>query len=599
MDKITILDAGGQYTHLIARKVREQGVYSEIRPIDTPAEALRDSRGLIISGGPSSVYDPGSPRVDEGVFALGVPVLGICYGHQLMAHMLRGEVRPSQDREYGMATLEVRAADSLFQGLEAREPIWMSHGDRVLAPPAGFRVLASTAGCEVAAMGDAARGLFGVQFHPEVTHTRRGREILANFLFRVCDCRKSWAAADRVPQLLEQVRRAAAGRRVFFFVSGGVDSTVAFTLCVQALGPERVHGAFIDTGFMRQDEGAEIGAAFGALGYDLEIVDARRQFRRALGGVVDPEEKRRGIGDLFIAMQNDAIERLGWGGGWVLGQGTIYPDTIESGGTANAAKIKTHHNRVSLVEEMIRQERILEPISELYKDEVREVARALGLPAALVERHPFPGPGLAIRCLCSAGEEPAAAPPAGDAAARAAAQHGFQALLVPLRSVGVQGDGRTYAHPTLLWGGPASHERLAAVSTAITNTSRVSNRVTYLLDCRVPEGERRWRVRPALLTEERIAALQKADAVVRHWLEEEGLHGAVWQFPVVLVPLAAGDGETIVLRPVESVDGMTAQYAPLDFAALSRLTKRLLEFPLIDAVVLDVSNKPPATIEWE
>ncbi len=601
MDKISILDAGGQYTHLIARKVRELGVYSEIVPMETAPEALAASKGVIISGGPSSVYDGGSPTVDERVFSLGVPVLGICYGHQLMAHLLRGNVRKGETREYGMATLEVKADDSLFQGLEPREPIWMSHGDRVLAPPAGFRVLASTTDCEVAAMGEPQRRLYGVQFHPEVTHTRHGREILANFLFRVCRCRKSWAAADRIAELEEKIRRAVAGRKVFFFVSGGVDSTVAFTLAVQALDRERVHGAYIDTGFMRKNESREISEAFRRLGYDVEIVDARGRFFDALAGVVDPEEKRRRIGDLFITIQDDAIGKLGWDQNWVLGQGTIYPDTIESGGTAKAAKIKTHHNRVGRVEEMIRAGRLVEPIAELYKDEVREVGRRLGLPDTLIERHPFPGPGLAIRCLCVATEQPAAAPPAGDAAATVAAEHGFGALLLPLRSVGVQGDDRTYAHPTMLLDGQEcpSYERLTAASTAITNASRVSNRVTYLLDCRLPEGSRRWGVRPALLTEERIALLQEADARVRQWLVEENLTQTVWQFPVVLLPLAAGQGETIVLRPVESVDGMTAQYARLDFSALTRLTPRLLELPGVEAVLLDVSNKPPATIEWE
>ncbi len=345
MDKISILDAGGQYTHLIARKVRELGVLSEILPIETPPEALAGSLGVIISGGPSSVYDPGSPTVEERLFTLGVPVLGICYGHQLMAHLLRGHVRKSENREYGMATLALRETGELFEGLEAHQPIWMSHGDLVLQPPPGFRTLASTPDCEVAAMGDPARGLFGVQFHPEVTHTRRGREILANFLFRVCRCRKARAAADRIPELVEQVRRAAAGRKVFFFASGGVDSTVAFTLAVRALGPGRVHGAYIDTGFMRQGESEEIGAAFRALGYDIEMADARRRFREALAGVVDPEEKRRRIGDLFVAIQDEAIARLGWENGgqdWLLGQGTIYPDTIESGGGASGWPADSH-----------------------------------------------------------------------------------------------------------------------------------------------------------------------------------------------------------------------------------------------------------------
>jgi GMP synthase (glutamine-hydrolysing) len=590
MDRISILDAGGQYTHLIARKVRELGVYSEILPIETPAEKLSASRGVIVSGGPASVYDAGSPQAARGLFDLGVPVLGICYGHQLMAFALQGEVQPSEHREYGMATLEVRHRGAILEGLADREPIWMSHGDLVRKAPPGFQVLAATSACEVAAMGDPLRALYGVQFHPEVSHTPRGQQILSNFAFRICQCEKSWSAGDRIPQLEEQIRETVGERRVFFFVSGGVDSTVAYTLARRALRPERVHGAFIDTGFMRQGEAEEIRSAFAALDCPLEIMDARERFYGAVAGVADPEQKRERIGAAFIEVQDEAICRLGWGDDWVLGQGTIYPDTIESGGTAKAAKIKTHHNRVGKVRELVEQGRVVEPIAELYKDEVRQVARRLELPAALVDRHPFPGPGLAIRCLCSGEEE--SAQPAPDAG-------GYHALLLPVRSVGVQGDFRTYARPAMLWGGEAHHDTLAAASAAITNTTRASNRVVYLLASGVPEKQWRWRSRKAAVTAERVATLQDADARVRRWLRHENLYHAMWQFPVVLVPAGPAGGESIVLRPVESTDGMTARYAPLDFAALRRLTPRLLEVPGVEAVLLDVSNKPPATIEWE
>jgi GMP synthase (glutamine-hydrolysing) len=592
MDKIIVLDCGGQYTHLIARKVRDLGVYSEILPVDSPAAALRGAKGFIISGGPSSVYDLGCPQIKLDAFDLGLPALGICYGHQLMAQVLNGAVRPGDHREFGAAEIDVLDDSGLLQGLHAHESVWMSHGDLVMEPPPGFRALASTPGCQIAAMGDDARHLYGVQFHVEVTHTPSGRRILSNFVHEICGCGREWSAGERVATLEEQVRQAAGARRVFFFVSGGVDSAVAFTLATRALGKERVHGAYIDTGFMRKGETREIGAAFLALGYDLEIVDAGDQFFKALEGVSEPEAKRQIIGDMFIAVQDQAITRLGWGDDWVLGQGTIYPDTIESGGTKQSAKIKTHHNRVGKVGEMIRAGRILEPISELYKDEVREVGRKLELPRELIERHPFPGPGLAIRCLCCTEESVAEGLPAIG---------GYAATRLPLRSVGVQGDFRSYAHPTLLWGGLRDHAALSEVSGQITNTQRESNRVTYLLGCRVSQSARSWRVHPAYLTRQRVALLQEADGRVRQWLHEEKLMDAVWQFPVVLLPLAAGkgSGETIVLRPVESEDGMTAHVAPLDFAALDRLTARLLELPLLDAVLLDISHKPPATIEWE
>jgi GMP synthase (glutamine-hydrolysing) len=592
MDKIVVLDCGGQYTHLIARKVRDLGVYSEILPVDCPPAALRGAKGFIISGGPASVYDAGSPQIQPDTFALGLPALGICYGHQLMAHVLNGAVQPGDRREFGATEIEVLDSSTVLHGLAPREPVWMSHGDLVLEPPAGFRVLASTHGCPIAAMGDDARRFYGVQFHVEVTHTPHGRQILSNFLHEICGCGQEWSAGERVATIEEQVRRVAGQRNVFFFVSGGVDSTVAFTLATRALGRERVHGAYIDTGFMRQGETQEIAAAFRGLGYDLEIIDASDQFFKALEGVAEPEAKRQIIGDMFITVQDQAITRLGWGDDWVLGQGTIYPDTIESGGTKSSAKIKTHHNRVGKVAEMILAGRILEPISELYKDEVREVGRKLELPRELIERHPFPGPGLAIRTLCCTEE--------GVAEALAPIES-YCATRLPLRSVGVQGDHRSYAHPTLLWGGLRVHSVLSDVSSQITNTQRESNRVTYLLGCRVPQSSRSWRSHPALLTRERVALLQQADGRVRQWLRDENLTAAVWQFPVVLLPLAAGSGtgETIVLRPVESEDGMTAHVAPLGFAALDRLTEQLLQISGIDAVLLDISHKPPATIEWE
>ncbi len=584
MDKIVVLDCGGQYTHLIARKVRECGVYSEILPVDCPPEALRGAKGFIISGGPSSVYDAGSPQIQSGCFTLGIPALGICYGHQLMAHALHGDVQPGDHREFGPAEIEVLDSSRLTKGLSAHEPVWMSHGDLVREPPAGFRVLASTPGCRVAAMGDDARRFYSVQFHVEVTHTPHGKAILQNFVHEICGCSSDWSAGERVAALEEHVRKAAGNRRVFFFVSGGVDSTVAFTLVTRALGRERVHGAYIDTGFMRQGETREIAAAFGALGVDLEVIDASEQFFRALDGVAEPEAKRKIIGEMFITVQDQAIARLGWDDNWVLGQGTIYPDTIESGGTKQSAKIKTHHNRVGKVEEMIAAGRVLEPIAELYKDEVREVGRKLELPTELIARHPFPGPGLAIRCLCST-EDGASTP--------APPVNGYDAARLPIKSVGVQGDFRSYKQPTLLSGGRRDHAALSEVSGLVTNTQRESNRVTYLL-----AGPAPTRAHRAFLTRERIALLQEADARVRQWLRDEKLSTAVWQFPVVLLPIGNG-GETIVLRPVESEDGMTAHVAPLPFDALDRLTARLLDLSAVDAVLLDISHKPPATIEWE
>ncbi len=597
MDKIAVLDSGGQYCHLIARKVRELGVYAEILPLDVAPRKLSSYRGVIISGGPSSVFDPGAPQPQAGLFGLKRPVLGICYGHQLMAQHLKGTVEPGATHEFGRADLRVKRKDSLFAGLGRRERVWMSHGDQVSRLPAGFEILADTRECEVAAMGDLERKFFGLQFHPEVIHTAHGSAMLRNFLVEVCGCRKDWHPEDRVGQLVKRIRRTVRGRRVLFFLSGGVDSTVAYTLTVKALGPELVHGIYVDTGFMRADETAEIQQAFGRLNLGkLEVASAGRRFFTALRGVVDPEQKRRIIGRLFVEVQDHILERGEFAGhDWMLGQGTIYPDTIESGGTSHAAVIKTHHNRVERITELIEEGRLLEPLAEFYKDEVRHLGRALGLPRALIERHPFPGPGLAIRCLCSA----QAARPLADAAIDAVAKSaGYRAFLVPLLSVGVQGDSRSYAQLTVLHGGDLDYRLLLPAATRITNQFRRTNRVVLALE---PKRWRPsdWRIKRASLTKKRVTLLQQADKIVTAFLRHERLYDRVWQCPVVLLPLTRQGGETIAARPITSVDGMTAEVAHLPPAKVATLAKQLRSLPGVEAVLFDVSHKPPSTIEWE
>jgi GMP synthase (glutamine-hydrolysing) len=597
MDKIAVLDSGGQYCHLIARKVRELGVYAEILPLDVAPRKLAGYRGVIISGGPSSVFEPNSPHPDRGLFAIPKPILGICYGHHLMAHHLDGKVEPGKTHEFGRADLQIRVPNSLFDGLARRQRVWMSHGDSVAKLPTGFQVLADTAECDVASMGDLARKYYGLQFHPEVMHTAHGSEILRNFLARVCGCGMDWHPQDRVAQLVETIREATRGRRVLFFLSGGVDSTVAYALTVRALGPHQVHGIYVDTGFMRDGETEEIQAAFARLDLGrLEVVEAAPQFFAALRGVVEPEEKRRIIGRLFVEVQDRILESEEFSGhDWMLGQGTIYPDTIESGGTSNAAVIKTHHNRVERITELIREGRVLEPLAEFYKDEVRVLGRALGLPRKLVERHPFPGPALAIRCLCAAKSARAHADEEIDAAARAA---GYRAFLLPVRSVGVQGDSRSYAELTVLHGGGLDYRKLLPAATRITNQYRRTNRVALAL---APKRWRpqEWKTHRASLTRKRVALLQQADRVVTAFLRENGLYQRVWQCPVVLVPLGRTGGETIVVRPITSVDGMTAQVAQLPPAKVEALAKKIKALPGVDAVLYDVSHKPPSTIEWE
>ncbi len=573
--QIIVLDAGGQYCHLIARKVREFGIYAEIRPSETYAGEISAARGLIISGGPSSVYDPASPTVDPAIFTSGQPVLGICYGQQLMAHLLGGTVTKGDRGEYGLATLDLDlTADPLFAGLGGPQQIWMSHRDVVTEVPQGFSVVGRTATCAVAAVAAPERKLYGVQFHPEVVHTSRGRDLLHNFLFRICGCTPDWDPSHRLPLLEQEIRDYAGGRKVFFFVSGGVDSTVAFALCQRALGEERVRGVYVDTGFMRAGETEFVARMPG-----ITVEHAGQRFFRALAGITDPEQKRHAIGEEFVLVQEEVIEaRRLLDEEWILGQGTIYPDTIESGGTAKSSVIKTHHNRVAGIRKLLAAGRVLEPLKSLYKDEVRAVGRELGLPAELLDRHPFPGPGLAIRCLCCDTDAPVLETADG--------------WIIPVHSVGVQGDERSYA-PVL------AIDRLDhRAGTELINRLRGVNRVMAIVDSHQPI--RAMQVQACALVPERIERLRTADAIVRRLCQRSGYDQQVWQFPVILIPLGTIDRpDSIVLRPVESVDGMTAQSALMPASLLTEISSELLAQPGICAIFYDLTHKPPGTIEWE
>jgi GMP synthase (glutamine-hydrolysing) len=582
---VVVLDAGGQYCHLITRKIRELGVYAEIRPSETPAAELAGARGLVISGGPASVYEPDSPAVDPGIFRAGAGVLGICYGHQLMARHLGGAVEKGEAGEYGLAWLVPTAGSGLLEGIGGRQQVWMSHRDRVTRVPAGFEILGSTGACRIAAMGDAGRRLYGVQFHPEVVHTGCGPRLLANFLYQVCGCERDWSPRGQAARIEEEIRETAAGRSVFFFVSGGVDSTVALTLCLRALGPERVRALYVDTGLMREGETEFVRESFESLGPGVFAVeDARERFMAALDGVADPERKRNVIGEMFVTVQQEMLESGHYlDGEWILGQGTIYPDTIESGGTDKADLIKTHHNRVAGIQRLIEEGRLVEPLHLLYKDEVREAGRELGLSPALLSRHPFPGPGLAIRCLCAERAE-----------TMTRLEDGW---LAPLHSVGVQGDARSYRAVLLLEQDqhtPGIHERAARLVNQIAGI----NRVAALAASRAPLGE--LSIRPAFITEPRLQTLRRADAVVRRLCRESGFEHEVWQFPVVLVPLGTGHlPDSIVLRPVHSVDGMTAQSVVMPSRLHEEMSWELLGIDGVCAVFYDLTHKPPGTIEWE
>ena len=594
MNQIVILNAGGQYCHLIARRIRELGVHAVVADIDQPAHAFAGARGIIISGGPASVTEPTSPAVDRGIYALALPILGICYGHQLLAKDLDGRVSPGVMKEYGHSSFH--AADGrLFRGISARPlTVWMNHGDTVVEVPPGFAVVGATEDCKVAAMEDPTRSIFGVQFHPEVVHTEHGTDILKNFVFDVCGSTPDWDPRSRVDQVIEQIRTTAGDRKVFFLISGGVDSTVAFYLCYRALGPRRVLGLYVDTGFMREGDAEAIEHLVREAGQDaIHVADRSADFLTALAGVTNPETKRAIIGDAFLTVQEDEFAKLGLRDEeWLLGQGTIYPDTIESGGARHSAKIKTHHNRVAKIQALIEQGKVIEPLVEFYKDEVRVLGEQLGLPHEVVYRHPFPGPGLAVRCLCADGVAPVESVPSPLPAGR-------RGWIVPVRTVGVQGDERSYAQ-LLAVDGFTAPSLAGAFGRGFTNEYKAVNRVAMITFTRRHGDFAGLSIHPATLTRERIALLRAADHIVTQIVRKHGLYDAIWQFPVALLPLGYHPGgETIILRPVNSRDGMTADFAKLPAAVTEDITASLRRLDRVDAVLYDVTNKPPATIELE
>jgi GMP synthase (glutamine-hydrolysing) len=499
---VVILDFGGQYTQLIARRIRECNVYCEIVPFDTPLEEItrRSPKGIVFSGGPASVYEDGAPRVDPGVYAKGIPILGICYGTQLMAYQLGGVVKPGESREYGRTNLEVLDNSGLFKGLGGCLVGWMSHGDLVEAVPAGFTVTARTSSTPVAAMEDRARGLYGVQFHPEVVHTPWGTDLLRNFLYGACGLAGSWTPASFIETAIREVRREVGSDRVICGVSGGIDSACVAALVHKAIG-DQLTCIFVNHGLLRLNEAEKVRETFeGHFGMKLVYADAEERFLSRLKGVIDPEQKRKIIGEEFVRVFEEHASKIE--GARFLAQGTLYPDVIESG-TKNAAVIKSHHNVGGLPEDM--NLRVLEPVRYLFKDEVRAVAAELGLPEDMVWRQPFPGPGLAIRIVGEVTKQRLETLRHADdivvAEIKKAGLYrelwmGF-AILAPIRSVGVMGDQRTYAD-TIVVRAVTSQDAMTAdwarlpydvlerISNRIINEVSGINRVVYDISSKPP-----------------------------------------------------------------------------------------------------------------
>ncbi len=597
MDTIAVIDFGGQHTHLIANRMRRSGVYSEIVQPDCETSQFTKYSGIIFSGGPHSVLDQDGPTITPEVLALNIPVLGLCYGHQLIAKLLGGTVSRGKKREYGIAELTISSDSQLGATLSQKQQIWMSHGDAVEKLPEGFVVIGSTPDCPCAAIGDPERKIFGLQFHPEVTDTPNGMTILSNFL-DLCNCDRAWNPDIFLQQISQETKKKCADKNVFLLVSGGVDSTVAFTLLNKTLGSDRVLGLHIDNGLMRYNESEDVISYMKKNGFDnLNIFNASDDFLTALTGVFDPEKKRRIIGDQFITVKERAQKNLGLNvEEWLMAQGTIYPDTIESAGTKHADKIKTHHNRVDIILELLEKGLIIEPLAQLYKDEVRQLGEVLGIPHELLWRHPFPGPGLGVRTLCSNGDKETVDNNITQKVAEIAEPLGYASLVLPIKSVGVQGDSRTYAHPALVMG-KQEWSLLETLSTSITNTVREVNRVVYGISLQEnPE----YVPIEAYLTKERLDKLRAIDHLVTTTLQASGEYKDVWQMPVVLLPLVNRDGgECVVLRPIASQEAMTARFFPLKDETLDKIVAGAKEIEGVGDVFFDITHKPPGTIEWE
>jgi GMP synthase (glutamine-hydrolysing) len=498
-DTILVLDFGGQYCHLIGRRIREHGVYSEIVPHDITPDEIKtlnkkfNVKGLILSGGPSSVYEPNAPRLDPRILELNLPVLGLCYGHQLIAEITNGKVEPAACKEYGIAQVSIDKTIGVLEGLSKKEKVWMSHGDTVLAVPPGFEVLAHTESCPVAAFKHKEKPIYGLQWHPEVIHTENGVRMLRNFIFEVCKCEANWQMEDLIEKMVKEIKAEAGEGKAIIGLSGGIDSSVATALSAQALN-ERLTAVFVDHGFMREDEPEEIRNAFQKFKINFVVANAQERFMEKLKGVTDPEKKRKIIGEEFIRVFEEKAAKTG---AEYLIQGTIYPDRIESGFRKHSDKIKTHHNVAGLPAK-IKFKKILEPLRDLYKDEVREVAKMLDLPKAIVHRQPFPGPGLAVRIIGELTEEKVRIAKKADKIVReeieknGLEEHLWQyfAVLTDTKATGVKGDARAYGYVVAVRAAESREAMTASfaeipytvletISTRITNEIPEVTRVVY------------------------------------------------------------------------------------------------------------------------
>ncbi len=597
MRPIVILDFGSQFAHLIGNRVRRLSAYSEILPVKTSAAEIKalNPYGIILSGGPQSVFEKNAPHPDLEIFDLDIPIMGICYGHHLLAHHFGGSIE-SRQKEYGEAVFTHQNGE-LFTDIPEISTVWMNHGDSVTELPQGFRATGSTDICPIATYENPEQKLYSVQFHPEVTHSEYGMEILGNFV-SICGAAGTWSVAKAAEHIIADLDKKLENKNVFLLVSGGVDSSVAFALLTEAIGADRVFGLFVDSGLLRKNEAKEVGRMMADAGFkNLHIASESEHFLEKLQDITGPEAKRAAIGNAFLDVQRKWAEKLELEDEkWLLGQGTIYPDHIETGGSEHASKIKTHHNRVPEIEKMIAEGRIVEPLADFYKDEVRDIGRKLGLPEEVVGRHPFPGPGLGVRILCQS--EPNALSHADEITTRIKSEFALHTKILPVRSVGVQGDARSYRHPAAIFTDKPVDDLLASAS-KIPNAYPDINRVLVSIS-HTEHFETIYPKTPTKITLDRIAMLQEADARIRTIIENRGLYESVWQFPVILLPIGVTpETESIILRPIQSENAMTATAVIFPPDVLKEMAESLMEIDSISCVFLDLTSKPPGTIEWE
>ncbi|MCB1192942.1 MAG: glutamine-hydrolyzing GMP synthase [Leptospiraceae bacterium] len=598
--KIGIIDFGGQYAHLISSRIRRLGAYTEILSNEESLDKYKEYSGIIFSGGPQSVYDNNAPKIDKEVLELNIPILGICYGHQLLIKMLSGEVSHSHNREYGYAELHIdkNKENKITNGLESLEKVWMSHGDEVTSLPNDFTAFGWSESCKYAAVMNEKKNIYGIQFHPEVYHTYNGKVFLANFI-KICGLSGSWDLQKFLDWKVREIQyRVPDGKKVFMLVSGGVDSTVSYVLLARALGKERIKGLLVDTGFMRKNEVLQLKEILHSMDFDLFVADESELFYRSLEGITDPEAKRKIIGKLFVDVRDKVADKLHLNElEWMLGQGTIYPDTIESGGTKHSQNIKTHHNRVEAILDLMEKGLVVEPIKDLYKDEVRELGVLLGIEKEWTIRNPFPGPGLAVRMIAQIDKQEDEN--LSEIQVIISKYPNLECSILPVKSVGVQGDQRSYAHCAVLNDFTEDWNTYNHVATTLINKVESINRVVMSpFQKRLPS---KWEINPIQLDRRFSDILREADDIVSTFLVKHNLIEKIWQMPVVLLPLGMEKNRySIVLRPIESLEAMTANFYPMDRLLLKNMVDSILKTVSdISCVFFDITNKPPGTIEWE